>query len=276
MNLENRYTPDEPTAPAAVKKSRSWFSTLVVGSENGDVHAVWRSRISWRITLTVFLTILLVQCAVVFYSTRSFQTDKLEALAETARTGVTAALSDTDTEQPITKTVARRLFSSTLIEGLTVYDLQYNKLQELGDKPDLKPTAGFSMPETVRTNDERSYEFFMPPSSIGKPYYIVARIEAATVDEVVMKQLYLTIFVLILMSCVVTGVMMMALGRWLLEPIMVLRHNLESAAKTPEKPDLLRAERETRDEIGVALLHCQRPDPPERQQPEAPAVASGR
>ncbi|MDE1151563.1 MAG: EAL domain-containing protein, partial [Micavibrio sp.] len=76
---------------------------------------------------------------------------------------------------------------------------------------------------------------------------------AATVDEVVMKQLYLTIFVLILMSCVVTGVMMMALGRWLLEPIMVLRHNLESAAKNPEKPDLLRAERETRDEIGVAL-----------------------
>jgi len=251
LNLDNRYTPDDPTVSTdAPKKRRGWFGATA--GEASDLHAIWRSRISWRITLTVFLTIMAVQCAVVAYSTRSFQNDKLDSLAETARTGVTAALSD-DADAPIGKPVARRLFQSTLIEGLAVYDLQYNQLQTLGDKPDMRPSAGFSTPTTVRTSDNRSYEFFMPPGSIGKPYYIVVRMEAASVDEVVMKQLYLTIFILVLMACVVTGVMMMALGRWLLEPIMVLRHNLESAAKNPEKPDLLRAERETRDEIGVAL-----------------------
>jgi len=57
----------------------------------------------------------------------------------------------------------------------------------------------------------------------------------------------------VLTALFVTGVLMLALSRWLLEPIVLLRNNLLSAVKNPEKPDILQPKRETSDEIGATI-----------------------
>ena len=83
-------------------------------------------------------------------------------------------------------------------------------------------------------------ERFDVPRDFGVPYYIVAKIDSSTVVNAIGAQIRKTVTILLLMSGFVTAVMMLALGQWLLEPIMLLRTNLLNAAKNPEKPDILR------------------------------------
>ncbi len=220
--------------------------------DSSGSHVVWSSRLSWRITATVFVTILLVQGAVLAFTIRSIHSDKLDSLSEIARTAVTAAINDTDSEKPLSETVALRLLSSTRLQGLAIYDLDYRQLQVVGQSPETKLKPGEN-PKDQLLNDGQQYEITMSPSALGRPYHIEARLDSAAIGELVVTQVSQTIVVLLLMSGLVTAIMMLALGRWLLEPIMILRGNLESAAKNPEKPDLETPAHETRDEIGVAL-----------------------
>lgn len=56
------------------------------------------------------------------------------------------------------------------------------------------------------------------------------------------------------LSLLVTGLLILALSRWLLQPILKLRLNLLAAAKNPEKPELLSHTENVHDEIGGALV----------------------
>ena len=58
---------------------------------------------------------------------------------------------------------------------------------------------------------------------------------------------------MMLMSGFVTAVLMIALGRWLLEPILFMRDNLLEASKNPENPDIKNSPFSTSDEIGSAI-----------------------
>lgn len=71
-----------------------------------------------------------------------------------------------------------------------------------------------------------------------------------TLVEAHFMQTFGIVFVL---SVVVTLVLMLALGKWLLEPIMLLRNNLLSAARNPENPDIRRLKGDTQDEVGIAI-----------------------
>jgi len=55
------------------------------------------------------------------------------------------------------------------------------------------------------------------------------------------------------MSLFVTTVLMIALGHWLLEPILFMRDNLLAAYKDPEEPQIQDSPFNTGDEIGVAI-----------------------
>lgn len=58
---------------------------------------------------------------------------------------------------------------------------------------------------------------------------------------------------IVISSLLITTILMVSLGRWLLEPIAMLQSNLVSAVKNPEKPDLRVPVKQTDDEIGIAL-----------------------
>lgn len=214
---------------------------------------VWRSRISWRITLTVFVTILFVQGAVLAFNLRTFQLDKLNSLAEIARVAVTSSINDNAAGEPISKPVAARLFTTTVVEGIAIYDLDYKRLESYGDPIAIRPSSRPDNPRNVRSENGKHYDMLFLPKDIGKPYHIAARVDSAGVDEMVKVQLHQTLVILLLLSGFVTAVMMLVLGTWLLEPIMILKNNLLSAARNPEKPDLQSPPKETTDEVGVAL-----------------------
>ncbi|MBW7909824.1 MAG: EAL domain-containing protein [Alphaproteobacteria bacterium] len=216
---------------------------------------VWRSKISWRITITVFLAILTVQAVVMFVTASDFKRQKLYEMRELARVFIISSLSDTSDplSAPLTQEAADRLFSETMISGIAVYGLDNNLIQIFGDTVMLRPAADAETPLQQLSASSRFYEVSLRAQELRRPYNIVVKLYTAGITPMLNQHIRQSVLIMLLLSGLVTSVLMLVLGQWLLEPVMVLRNNLLSAAQNPEKPDVRRARRETRDEIGIAL-----------------------
>ncbi|MDD9900609.1 MAG: EAL domain-containing protein [Alphaproteobacteria bacterium] len=250
-NAQEGLPPEKSAAGGFVNPSFGQFFYHMRGSNV----QIWKSRISWRITLTVFITIMLVQISVLVFTIQNVERDLLRSLHETARAALVPSLSDTREQlvSPLLKNNADKLLAHTLIEGMTVYSLDYNVIQVYGLPPTLAARGPTQDETTYRSVDGRSYEVIFAPGDLGRPYHIVMRMDSSDVRPAVLKYVHQNIVILLLMSGFVTSVLMLAMGQWLLEPIMVLRQNLLNASLNPEKPDLQRLKHENRDEIGVAV-----------------------
>lgn len=217
---------------------------------------IWHSRISWRITITVFMTLVIMRAIVLIVSVQDFKEQKLLELRNNTRVFVISSMNTTRDQltSPINDDGADKLFAETDITGLAVYGLEHNLIQIYGQQTVLQPSRN---PLGAKTNyltaDDTQYEVLFSPREIGRPYYVSARVYTRGIEPIIRQYIHQSIIVMLMVSGLVTSVLMLALGQWLLEPVMVLRNNLLSAAKNPEKPDLQRPRYETHDEIGIAL-----------------------
>lgn len=214
----------------------------------------WRSKISWRITLTVFVTILFVHASVFAFTAQNTQQGLFDNLRQVARTAIIPALQDTRNQltSPLLKEVTDKFFARTIIQGVTVFGLDQKALQVYGE-PTVMAPKGIHVDGDWHSTEIKRYEVLYPPADLGTPYYIVARMDSAAVEDSLSDYIHQNIVIFLLMSGFVTSVLMLALGQWLLEPIMILRSNLLSAVQNPERPELRRVKNENRDEIGIAV-----------------------
>ncbi len=216
---------------------------------------IWKSRLSWRITITVFITITMVQALVMVYTARAQEREQLSTLWREARSGIQMSLGDARDQlaPPIDDTDAQQIITSTLIRGFAVYALDQSLLQMGGAHTVLRPAISPEALRTYRSSDGSTYEVIFNPDELGRPYYVAARLDASRIKPAVVAHVKQTLAILLLLSCFVTSVLMIVLGEWLLQPIILLRQNLLSAARQPEKPVVQRLPRESRDEIGLTL-----------------------
>ncbi len=223
-------------------------------STEGANH-LWKSRISWRITSTVFFTILIIQVAILVINITNYEDEKLGELHAIGRNALAATLIKPKEQlsSPLEIDAAARLLSQTIIKGVTVYGLDYSVISLFGEPTLLHPPSIPDAPLSYRSVDKNNYEVLFMPSDTGKPYYIIARLDSSRVVPMVWSYVRQNLLVFLLLSGFVTSVLMLALGQWLLEPIMLLRNNLLSAARNPEKPDLQRPNKDSRDEVGIAI-----------------------
>jgi len=216
---------------------------------------IWQSRIIWRIAITVFATILLIQTMILIFTIRTYEGEQLEQLREVARTALVPSLGNTQEQMvsPLTKQAVEKLLSGTIIKGLAVYGLDNSIIQIYGAPTLLQPKIRAGMPASYRSVDNRHYDVLFTPGEIGRPYNIIAKLDASEVEPHVVGHIRQTLWILLFMSGFVTSILMLVLSQWLLEPMILLRNNLLSAAKNPEKPDILNLKKETQDEIGIAI-----------------------
>lgn len=238
------------------------------GNEQDTVHAksfvrefmglpaqVWKSKIGWRVTLTVFLTIILVQIGFLSFMVKSFQLQKLEELRTGARATLVSALVDrTSPEQlPVPLSTADILIGSTDIEGFSVYGTNRKFIKSYGQPALMMPFDAAGKTSPVLRDNGKSYEISFWPEDIGSPYYVSVHLNAEGIGQLTGGYFYSMMGMLLTLSLVTTLMLMMILGRWLLGPIMVLRNNLMSATTNPENPELFSLRRETKDEIGMSI-----------------------
>lgn len=209
---------------------------------------IWGSKISWRITLSVFVTMVLVQVTLMAFTLDAYEKNKLEELRVQVRTALSPLLY-AEATPVLGQRNASALLSRTPITGIALYDLNLTLVESYGAATLVQPSSN----DIYLTKDLRRYETTFGPDELGGPYHAVVRTDASPVDQLMTDHIRESLIVFILLSGFVTCVLMFALGQWLLDPIMLLRNNLLNAARNPENPTIKKVPVNMQDEIGVAL-----------------------
>ncbi|MEZ5813935.1 MAG: EAL domain-containing protein [Alphaproteobacteria bacterium] len=217
---------------------------------------IWKSRLSWRIAAAVFMTILLVQTLVMNFGTLpTFKQRLLNDLREAGRGAVSSIIDPKAAfdQPPFSGAQAKRLLDTTKIEGLSIYSYQTEFLKSFGTPPSITRISPGNLNQTRFIPEKGVYETILNASDLKRPYYIVMRMNVGHIQDEIAYYIQDTIKVMLIMSLFVTSVLMIALGRWLLEPMLFMRNNLQAAFKNPENPDIEDSPFDKRDEIGIAI-----------------------
>jgi diguanylate cyclase (GGDEF)-like protein len=217
---------------------------------------IWKSRISWRIALAVFLTILTVQAGILNVTLRDFENGRIADLRETGRSALVPLIDPTIADllaPPISDAAVNRLMSTTKINGLAVYSSQLDLIKTYGEPMATMLTNKEALARDYRSVDGNSYEAVFRANDLNRPFIIVARMNSSYIQGEVINYVRQTIMIMLLMSAFVTSVLMLALGHWLLEPILFMRANLLEASKNPEAPEIQSSPYDPSDEIGGAI-----------------------
>ncbi|MDD3020335.1 MAG: EAL domain-containing protein [Alphaproteobacteria bacterium] len=223
--------------------------------------SMWRSRLSWKIVMAVFLTIMTVQATLMALTLKSYQQDQLYELKEEARQNLVTVASAKAVDRlapPYTIEQMNRLVSFTSISGLAVYSIDFQLLGLGGENVITTLFTESDLGKTYISSDRKSYEVVLRPKDIdGLPYFIVARLDASKAFSSVGLYVRQNILIMFLMSALVTTVLMIALGKWLLEPILFLRDNVRLAIANPEAPNIEHSPYDDKDEVGGTIAATQ-------------------
>ena len=226
---------------------------------------IWRSWTSWRIAAVVFMTIALVQaCILIFATMGDFENRRLTDLREAGRSAIVPLINSDMTQifqSPLKEEEVGRLFQTTKINGLSVYTInvmskdtnRLELLEQYGDPLITTLTNTSNLSKTFRSADGSTYEYILRISTVSGSYFMVVRMDSSHIQKQVFSFVIETIKIMLLMSLFVTTVLMIALGRWLLEPILFMRDNLMEAYKNPENPQIKESPFDPNDEIGSAI-----------------------
>lgn len=216
---------------------------------------IWKSRISWRIALAAFLTILAVQTGILNFTIQEFENSRLYELEEIGRSAIAGVIHPVPDllATPIDPEDAQRVISTSIVKGFAIYSNQYELIRTYGEPVvHVRPNQNQFERSHLSTNG-KSYEVFFQSSDLSAPFLIAARLDSASLEDQVLAYVEQTILIMLLMSAFVTSVIMIALGHWLLEPILFIRSNLLEATNNPEEPDIETSPYDKSDEIGSAI-----------------------
>ncbi|MCC7305327.1 MAG: EAL domain-containing protein [Alphaproteobacteria bacterium] len=241
----------------AEKARKGAFRNLLMSSPA----QIWKSRISWRIAFAAFLTILAVQTAILFVTMKEFENQRLDQVRQIGRAAIVPLMDPAMIDMlasPFSDVDANRLISTTLVKGMTVYSNEYDLIKSYGEPMAISVLNSDSLGRTYRSSDGASYEVVFRSNELNRPYIVAARLNSSDVQGQVLHHVQQTILIMLLMSAFVTTVLMIALGHWLLEPILFMRGNLIAASRNPEDPGLQPSPFDPRDEIGGAIEIAQK------------------
>lgn len=220
---------------------------------------IWRSKISWRIALSAFLTILVIQSAILIASFKEQEAMLLDEVKEIGRSILSPAIGEVSDmlQSPITQEQAARINNSTIVQGFTVYSADLTFLGSYGEPVSMVMLDMASLDKSYRSVDGNSYEVVYTSTDLRRPYVVVAKLSSTNVVPALLSFVNKSLAIMFLLSAFVTAVLMISLSKWLLEPILFMRDNLLAASENPENPDIKPSPFDINDEVGGAISMAQ-------------------
>ena len=108
----------------------------IISSLNRPSAHIWKSRLSWRIATVVFLTILTVQLAILALTVPQEEDRLLNEIKEIGRSAIAPIIENKNgfLKSPISKSMANRAISSTIVNGMDIYTSDYLLLAHHGEQ----------------------------------------------------------------------------------------------------------------------------------------------
>jgi diguanylate cyclase (GGDEF)-like protein len=216
------------------------------------------SKISWKVITAVFATIVALEIGVLYFTVQNYEKQQLAQLAEASKNAVTPLFSIDPATKATTVNVEaiKRLIETTPIKGISIYNPEGGlfALAVYGETPLTAPDATrLNKRLTWLSPDETRFEVSLGPRHIQARYSIVLRIDSSAIKPMRHSYIILNSFIALLISLFVTNVLILVIGKWLLEPILLLRDNLLRAARDPSHPDNYQTAYKRRDELGSVI-----------------------
>jgi diguanylate cyclase (GGDEF)-like protein len=216
---------------------------------------MWGSQLVRRIAYTLFFVLVLVNGIFGFVSLLQYKNDRLHDLRELGRyTILSAASANQLSGTTIQIDNITDLIETTPISALSYYNMAKQKLDQQGDdmyldlaQTQVKQDHYFSIDGNPR------YEIVYGPEELSVPYYIIAQIDASHIEKELRNVVTKQIIIILSLSLLVTLILVFALSKWLLQPILYLYENLTRAMDDPENPPLSKTQYHTESEIGKAI-----------------------
>jgi diguanylate cyclase (GGDEF)-like protein len=239
------------------------YETIVTDSERFTSIQIWKSRIGWRITMAVFFAITLMYTIVMGLTVYDHHLERLKNLKAIGKATVfdlfedyrkiPTAGEDGEFKPSILKNDVLSAFSVSSVSGMTLYDTKMEYVSNYGQPVSIVPLDDNRLPDSGWTEDRRSYEFFLKPDDIIAPYYVAVRISTGFLYDTIKQNIMQHMFLALILSALVTNILMITLGRWLVSPLLILRQNLLSAKQNPEYPVIQESDVDPNSEIGGTL-----------------------
>jgi diguanylate cyclase (GGDEF)-like protein len=217
-----------------------------------------KSRLSWRVIMSVFVTIILVQGMILYYTTGNYQRQQLDEMRESAKASLVTVVS-TD-EERLNEAVIQKLLRSTNVRGIAFYEAGKPIAFDIyGEPPLLIPDRQDpENPLTWLSPERDRYEASFGPHTLGANYVMVLRMDAESIRKRTFEYITQTAVISLLLSAFITTVLILVIGMWMLEPILMLRNNLLQAAKNPTNAVQYLTRYSRKDELGSVISSANR------------------
>lgn len=243
--VSDRYSNREPPNSQAVMEQP-------VVSDNPKNNWL-KSRLSWRVILSVFVTIVFVQGIILYFTAKNYQQQQLDELSSSARMYLTPMIAS-DIARADEK-VVRQLLKTTNMRGVAFYEPgKAFAFDIFGEPPLMTPDRQNPNNEISWLSDDLlRYEVQFGPDTTKQNYVMVLRLDTEDIRARMVDYVRQTALVSLLLSAFITTVLILVLGMWMLEPILMLRNNLLSAAKDPTNAVRYLTSYVRRDELGSVI-----------------------
>jgi signal transduction histidine kinase len=213
-----------------------------------------RSRLLWEVAAALFLGILVVEAAFAIPSyqlSKRAQIERLEAEAGTIVDAVGAIASPERSPHEFAALMDQAM-RGTLLKGVAIYHRGGRKILDIGEPPTRIPDAlaaraGAASGASGDRGSAGRYELVLRRGTSGAPFYLVARMDATGMQSALARIAWERIGGIAVLAVTVTLVIMLMLGRLVLNPLMLLARAVGRNDRAAIDPGLLGRS----DEIGI-------------------------
>ncbi|MFC1858712.1 PP2C family protein-serine/threonine phosphatase [Thermodesulfobacteriota bacterium] len=218
------------------------------------------SRLSRRIVIWVFLSVIIIETIIFFPSLRNREKELLKQIKEVSAAKVSLIVQFIDQEHTDKKILSQfeRLMTCPVILGGSLYDSAGQVLGKFGKSPEMSITAKDFREMTARRNSGGTrYDVLYPVTIHQQKYFLNLRHDASSVkDELYAFFLRISGLVIIISAFVTFGAWI-ALNPIVVRPILKLRQDLikagEAISKDRKTPDFYSANVKRNDELGEVI-----------------------
>ncbi len=209
---------------------------------------LFQARLSRRISLCIFASIILIETAILVPSYYKRKSDLQKQIEKVSEAIVTSIVSLTRTNimnsEYLFAQEVQELTQDSIILGVTVYRSDGKFMQSFGEKPDINPEdlrnskQRKNQPTGQLTPDGKRYDIIWSSSKLQAPYILITRHDSSNIQKELNTYIRNIAGLVLLISAVVVVTTMLVLGYFIIVPILRLRTDLIAAGEALSNNDL--------------------------------------
>ena len=197
-----------------------------------------RCKLCWRVILAVFAAIVVVEAAILVFSVRSFERDRLAEVEREALVVMRTVMRSAVEQNTLAgvASVGPSLSRGTVLRGAIVLNEEGQPVSQFGDAPVLFGAAMVKEPIRLRSDDGMTIDIHWPAATVKAPTDVLGRVDVSEVPTQTRAFIWRIVGLVLLISIFVTISTMIVLERLILKPMRGLSQGLSRVAANPDKP----------------------------------------